>query len=379
MGEHEVSRRNEMAGDVRETEPRETVSPPRPEASSARMRNDAVGAGPVSADPADRDPVVVKADALPVRAWRAWRVKSSTVGRDHEFNLPRAAMMAIAIGLVWQWIPGALAFIGILTVLVFLHELGHYVAARKVGMRPTEFFVGFGPAVWYRTSANGVRYGIKAIPAGGYVKIPGMGPREEVEASLEPYTYRAASRPKRMVVILAGVAVNFVLAVALFAGYALTEPGVGPIEATGVGVERTTMVATGTLGGLGDLLFGADDYARSVASGEVPENRLISPIGGAQVADGLLDAEPSRLWLLAAIFSASLALLNLLPLLPLDGGHAALIVVEGAWARIRGRKGLRLDPNRFTPVAIAVVALLVTISVSAMYLDILHPLNEAVR
>lgn len=325
------------------------------------------------------DPVVIEADPTPVRAWRFWQARSSTVGMERDFHLPRAAMMVIAIGLIWQWIPGALAFIGILSALVFLHELGHYVVARKVGMRPTEFFVGFGPAIWYRTSSTGVRYGIKAIPAGGYVKIPGMGPREEVEASLEPYTYRAATRPKRMAVILAGVAVNFVLAVVLFAGYALTEPGTGPAEAAGVGVERTTMVATGTLGGLGDLLFGADDYARSVASGEVPENRLISPIGGAQVADGLLDADPTRLWLLAAIFSASLALLNMLPLLPLDGGHAALIVVEATLARVRGRKNLRLDPNKFMPLAIAVVALLVTISVSAMYLDILHPLNEAVR
>ncbi|MCP4435307.1 MAG: site-2 protease family protein [Actinomycetia bacterium] len=325
------------------------------------------------------DPVVLRDDPAPVRALTAWRRAGRSEGTRNEFNLFRACGLAIAIGLIWQWAPGAVAFIGILSVLVFLHELGHYAVARRVGMRPTEFFIGFGPTVWARTASNGLRYGVKLIPAGGYVKLPGMGPREEVEASLEPYTYRAASRRNRMLVILAGVAVNFLIAVALFAGYAAVEADAGPVEAAGVGVSRTTQVATGTLDGLGTLVFGADDYAKSVASGEVPENRLVSPIGGAQIADGLMEGDASRLWLLAAIFSASLALLNLLPLLPLDGGHAALIVVESAWARIRRKRDLRLDPNKFTPVAVAVVAVLVTISASAMYLDILHPLGDAVR
>ena len=362
-----------MAGDHKNTQdlPRPSTGKQQPHTDPAPVQPD----GPA----VERDPEVVRADPPPLRSWHRWRAKSSTVGKEREFHLPRAAIMAIALGLIWQWVPGALAFIGILTGLVFAHELGHLVAARRCGMRPTEFFVGFGPPIWYRTSASGLRYGIKAIPAGGYVKIPGMGPREEVEASLEPYTYRAATRPKRMIVILAGVAVNFVLAILLFAGYAVADSEVGMVEAAGVGVERTALVATGTLEGLGNLIFGADDYASSLAAGEVPENRLVSPIGGAQVADGLLEGDPTRLWLLAAIFSASLALLNLLPLLPLDGGHAALIAVESVWARLRGRKNLRLDPNRFTPMAVAVIGVLVTISFSAMYLDILHPLGEAVR
>jgi membrane-associated protease RseP (regulator of RpoE activity) len=325
------------------------------------------------------EPVVLRDDPAPVRLARRWRRAGQAEGRNQEWHAVRAIGVVIALGLLWAWQPGAIAFVSILTALVFVHELGHYVVARRVGMAPTDFFVGFGPTVWARTTKSGLRYGVKILPAGGFVKIPGMGPRDEVEASREAFTYRAASRRNRLAVILAGVAVNFVVAVVLFAGFAVTQPGVGPTQAVTTGFSQTTEVATGTLSGLGSLVFGADDYARSVASGEVPENRMMSPIGGAQVADGLLEVAPGRLLLLAGIFSASLALLNLLPLLPLDGGHAALVVIESAVARIRRRPTLRLDPNRFTPVAVVVLVVLLSVSASAMYLDILYPLGDAVR
>lgn len=325
------------------------------------------------------DPVVIREDPAPVRLIRRWRRAGRAEGRAREWYAVRAAVLVTVIAALGLWQPGAVAFLGILTALVIVHELGHYVVARRVGMAPTDFFVGFGPTVWARTSASGLRYGVKLLPAGGYVKIPGIGPREEVEASREQFTYRAASRPARLAVVLAGVVVNFAVAVVLFAGFAATEPGVDPLQAVGTGIDRTTAVATGTLDGLGALILGADDYARSVAGGEVPENRMMSPIGGAQVAGGLLDIAPDRLLLLAAVFSASLALLNLLPLLPLDGGHAALVVVESVLARVRGRPGLHLDPNRFTPVAVVVLVVLLSVSASAMYLDILHPLGDALR
>jgi regulator of sigma E protease len=66
-------------------------------------------------------------------------------------------------------------FLGVvgLLVLVFVHELGHFVAARLVGMRPTKFYIGFPPAV-VRRVRGGIEYGIGAVPLGGYVKIPGM-------------------------------------------------------------------------------------------------------------------------------------------------------------------------------------------------------------
>jgi membrane-associated protease RseP (regulator of RpoE activity) len=323
------------------------------------------------------DPVVLRADPAPLRWWHAWRRAGSAEVRGTESHPLRAITFSAGfVALAW-WLPGAAVFLGLLSVLVVLHEAGHYAVARRAGMRPTEFFVGFGPVIWARTTAGGLRWGVKAIPAGGYVKIPGMGPREEVEASLEPYTYRAASRPRRLAVILAGVAVNLVVAVVLFATQVMmtAEPRVGPVDALDEGVSMTSEVLTATVEGLGGLVVGIGDYAGSVAAGGVPEHRMMSPIGGAQLTDGILEDDPSKLLLLTGVFSASLALLNLLPLLPLDGGHAALVVAEGALARLRRRPQLRLDPNRFTPVAVAVLVLLLGLSATSAYLDVLHPLS----
>src|SRR6478672_5510247 len=64
------------------------------------------------------------------------------------------------------------AIIG-LALLVMIHEAGHFVAARAVGMTPRKFYIGFGPAI-AKTTRGGVEYGIGSIPLGGYVKIPGM-------------------------------------------------------------------------------------------------------------------------------------------------------------------------------------------------------------
>ena len=60
-----------------------------------------------------------------------------------------------------------------LGVLIFVHELGHFVVSRALGMRPRRFYVGFPPAIW-KTKRNGIEYGVGAIPLGGFVKIPGM-------------------------------------------------------------------------------------------------------------------------------------------------------------------------------------------------------------
>ncbi len=60
-----------------------------------------------------------------------------------------------------------------LGVLIFVHELGHFVVSLALGMRPRRFYIGFPPAIW-TTTRNGIEYGLGAIPLGGFVKIPGM-------------------------------------------------------------------------------------------------------------------------------------------------------------------------------------------------------------
>src|SRR5574338_654708 len=65
-----------------------------------------------------------------------------------------------------------IAIVG-LGLLVLIHELGHFTVSLALKMRPRRFYVGFPPAIW-KTTRNGIEYGIGAIPLGGFVKIPGM-------------------------------------------------------------------------------------------------------------------------------------------------------------------------------------------------------------
>ena len=351
-----------------------------------QLGSDHHGGAPTARTQGDDAPAVVRGrpdievlrdDPAPRRWLTAWRRAGTAEGRRREFHPVRAVLLGSAVVAAAVFLPGAAVFLGILAVIIVVHETGHYLVARRCGMRPTEYFLGFGPTVWSRTTAGGLRWGIKSFPLGGYVKIPGMGPSEEVEAALEPYTYRAATRPRRMAVILAGVVANFALAVALFAGYAMWSPAidVGPVRAVTGSVSLTVDVAVDSVAALGRLVTGAGDYATSVADGSVPEDRMVSAVGGAQLTEGLLEEHPSRMLLLAGLFSASIAVLNLLPLLPLDGGHAAVILMEGFWARVRGRPRYRLDPNRFHVVALVVVVALLALGVSSMYIDLIHPLS----
>ena len=322
---------------------------------------------------------VIRADPLPHRLLLRWRRAGRSEGARSEWHPVRATVLtAIVVAITWL-LPGAAVFLAILIALILVHEVGHLVVARRCGMGPTEYFLGFGPTVWSRTSRSGLRYGVKAVVLGGYVKIPGMGPSEEVEASLEPMTYRAATRPRRMAVILAGVGVNFVVALALFWTYAMWSPeiDVGPVRAATGSTSLMWDVSRDTVVSLGELVTGAADYSRSVVDGEVPEQRMVSAVGGAQLTDGLLEQHPSRLLLLAGLFSTSLAVFNLLPLLPLDGGHAAIIMVEGAIARARRRPRYRLDPNRFRIAAAVVIVVLLAIGATSMYIDVLHPLSAS--
>jgi RIP metalloprotease RseP len=101
-----------------------------------------------------------------------------------------------------------------IVVMIFLHELGHFVMARRAGMLVTEFFIGFGPRIWSFTRGE-TEYGIKAIPAGAYVRIIGMSNLEEVDPSLEARTYRQGSFSQRLGVAVAGSAMHFLLALVL--------------------------------------------------------------------------------------------------------------------------------------------------------------------
>jgi regulator of sigma E protease len=116
-----------------------------------------------------------------------------------------------------------LAFAGF-ALLVILHELGHFSAAKAVGMRVERFSLFFPPTIW-RKKVGETEYAIGSIPAGGYVKISGMNPDEDLPEEVRDRAYHAQPVWKRIVVIAAGPFVNLVLAfVLLFLFFAAIGP-----------------------------------------------------------------------------------------------------------------------------------------------------------
>ncbi|HEY0318919.1 MAG TPA: site-2 protease family protein [Solirubrobacterales bacterium] len=347
----------------------------------------------------------------------------------------------------WLWI-----FLGF-CLLIMLHEAGHYVAAKATGMRVERFFLFFGPTIWSFKKGE-TEYGVKAIPLGGYVKITGMNPEEEIPPEVAHRAYYRQPVWKRIVVIAAGPAVNIVLAFAiLFAVYTIgvprvdqsvgeirsgtpaakaLQPGdevlavdghgfrgsslndrlvkfgkqVGSHECAGEQVDgclastpaelkirrdgtiRTISVRprydkeakralVGFSYGSEPVSFGPAAAAResldamwAVASGTVhvfahifesEERKEISGVvGTSDVANQVIDVGIAPALLLLALVSLSLGLINLLPILPLDGGHIFWSLVE----KVRGEPVSLRVMERASMIGFALVAMLFFIGLS---------------
>jgi membrane-associated protease RseP (regulator of RpoE activity) len=167
--------------------------------------------------------------------------------------LTLAALVSLAIGAVFFPTQAAVvAVIGALFVMIMLHELGHFLTAKRSGMKVTEFFVGFGPRLWSITRGE-TEYGVKAVPLGGYCRIIGMTSLEEVAPEDEPRAYRNKRTGSKVVVAAAGPAVHFVIAVVLmfavlfFAGDYRGEHVVTTLEKTTQGAEAAGLRAGDTI------------------------------------------------------------------------------------------------------------------------------------
>lgn len=136
-----------------------------------------------------------------------------------------------------------LAFLGF-ALLVLLHELGHFVAAKWVGMRVEKFSLFFGRPIW-KIQRGETEYQIAAIPLGGFVKITGMNPEEELPPEIKARSYSGSPVWKRIFVIAAGPFVNFVIAFVLLAGVYLAEGK--PVPAVAVGQVEPSFAAAGKL------------------------------------------------------------------------------------------------------------------------------------
>lgn len=167
-----------------------------------------------------------------------------------------------------------LAFLAFAVLIVF-HELGHFAAAKAVGMRVERFALFFPPLIWTRRKEGSeTEYAIGAIPLGGYVKITGMNPDEELPEELRERSYSGSAVWKRIVVIAAGPLVNLLIAFLLLTGVFLAE-GRG-VPAVGVYQVEPGSPAEGKLQE-GDMIVsvnGIPGYARGQSDKEI-EQRIV--------------------------------------------------------------------------------------------------------
>ena len=310
-----------------------------------------------------------------------------------------------------------LAFAGF-AALIILHEFGHFVAAKAVGMR-VERFALFFPPLFVKKQIGETEYGIGLIPLGGFVKITGMNPEEELPPDVAPRAYYHQPVWKRIVVIAAGPFVNLAIAFLILFGLAFgaqeltsrvaeTTPG-SPAErvlrssdriisvdgVTGdqtdlarqiskhrcsgeprpgclartpavLRVERDGRILTirvrprydpdqgRTLIGFSFATRPLDpspaeaaetslDLMWAVTKGTVeaivrifdPEKReqISGVVGSYEITRQAIEFDTRRALAVLAVISLSLAIVNLFPFLPLDGGHIFWSLVE----KVRGR------------------------------------------
>ncbi|MFZ9622267.1 MAG: M50 family metallopeptidase [Ilumatobacteraceae bacterium] len=380
-----------------------------------------------------------------------------------------ALLAWLAVSNVWTFV-----FVLGLIVSVFLHEIGHFVTARRTGMKVTQFYMGFGPKLlaWQRGE---VEYGLRAFPIGAFVRIIGMNNLDETDPADEDRTYRSKSFPRRLLVITAGSLMHVVIALVLFAGVysvsgrygetgrvtVMDQPYVGSAaEAAGVlegdvivEFDGTPVASSGDFvaavrakqpGDRVEVVIDRNGEIRSLiatltvfpGSEETPEARaffgvagwsrdyvqlgVVEAIGRAvqdvvgtardsvvgvftvlnpiNLADNLTSERANPLTRPSTVVGASqlggevgrdegwkgvllllgavnvfVGVFNMMPLLPFDGGHAAVAIYE----RLRSTRTRRYhaDVPKLAPVATAVGVLLVMFLVAGLYLDITQPLG----
>ena len=191
--------------------------------------------------------------------------------------------------------------------LIVLHEAGHFLAAKAVGMRVERFSLFFPPKIiGFRRGET--EYQIGAIPAGGYVKITGMTPDElrTLDLRVADRSYYMKAPWKRIVVILAGPAVNLLTAFALFAAVLMSGNLDGALAIGNLAPSQTTVVAVGTStisavtrhsGAAGRLERGDRIVAidgRSAKTHSVRSLLGAHPCAGAATVNGCAAASPAR-------------------------------------------------------------------------------------
>ncbi|WP_448381360.1 RIP metalloprotease RseP [Gloeomargarita sp.] len=171
-----------------------------------------------------------------------------------------------------------LAAIAVLAVLILVHELGHFGAARLLGIRVSQFSLGFGPPLWSYQGQE-VRYAIRAIPLGGYVGFPDDDPDSDIP-SQDPHLLRNRPIWQRAWVMSAGVLANLLFAYLVLTGQALTVGIPQVVYQPGVRVPQivVAMSTAAQRAGLraGDVIVALD--GQPLPTGQTAVNQVVQAI-----------------------------------------------------------------------------------------------------
>ena len=172
-----------------------------------------------------------------------------------------------------MWIIGVAFFALCILVSVALHECGHMWAARATGMKVRRYFVGFGPTLWSTRRPNKLghtEYGLKAVPLGGFCDIAGMTAIDEIAPEDERYAMYRQKTWKRVLVLFAGPAMNFVIGLVLIYGMALFWglPNLHPQPAAYVS-ETSCVAPEVSKGKMGECTVASPAAAAGIKPGDI--------------------------------------------------------------------------------------------------------------
>ena len=372
---------------------------------------------------------------------------------------------------------GIIAFAIALLLSVMVHEFGHYITAKRFDMKVTEFFLGFGKRLWSFTRGE-TEFGIKAIPAGGYCRIEGMTPRDEMPIGEESRAFFGATTTRKLIVLGAGsfahFVIGFLLIFSIFFGVgvntllsdisqvapnsAAAAAGFQPgdkitavngkkvthwyedsqairdsqgkelsftvlrdgneitISAAPTYVESDKRYVLGVVTKIGTQREGfipsISESGRAIAvltresvkalialPTKVPQlirqtfggeerdpNGLVGVVGAARVSGDAVSSNKlnnterlGTFLLLVASLNIFVGLFNLLPLLPLDGGHMAVAIadeIRAFFARLRGKpRPAGIDVNVLTPITMTVFVVLAVLTSILLIADIFNPVS----
>ncbi len=240
-----------------------------------------------------------------------------------------------------------LAFVFVFTLVVLVHEFGHFLAARKCGVKVYEFSIGFpfSPRLCTLFRHKETVFTVRLLPLGGFVSFSQDNGEEDAELF-------GASHWQRALILSAGSLVNMFFAFVVFAAVLVVGRHIDPASALVLSAKTVWEILSGT------FLF-----LMQVLSGHGAMEGVSGPVGIAVMAGEAAGKGVLSLCYFTGVLSMSLGIMNLIPLPALDGGHLAMLFAEA----IRRRP---LNPRVYQAATAVGLMLFLILTVLVTYKDI---------